>query len=34
MFLLKQDVAKISMRRKMLKYWASPQGLINVMTTN
>lgn len=34
MFLLKQDVSKMSMRRKMLKYWASPQGLINVMTTN
>lgn len=34
MFLLKQDLSKMSMRRKMLKYWASPQGLINVMTTN
>ncbi|MFN7093971.1 MAG: ISAs1 family transposase [Burkholderiales bacterium] len=34
MFLLKQDVSKMSMRRKMLKYWANPQTLIKLMTTD
>jgi predicted transposase YbfD/YdcC len=32
-FLLKQDTTKISMRRKMLKYWANPLGLINLIET-
>lgn len=33
-FLLKQDVAKMSIRRKMLKYWATPIGIINLIQTN
>jgi len=34
LFLLKQDTTKISMRRKMLKYWANPQILINLIKEN
>ena len=34
LFLLKQDSAKISMRRKMLKYWATPQSLIRLINSN
>jgi predicted transposase YbfD/YdcC len=33
-FFLSQDAAKMSMRRKMLKYWASPEGLIALITKN
>ena len=33
-FFLKQDTTKISMRRKMLKYWANPEGLISLITKN
>lgn len=33
-FLLSQDTAKMSMRRKMLKYWANPEGLIKLITKN
>jgi predicted transposase YbfD/YdcC len=31
LFLLKQDISKTSIRRKMLKYWASPYGLVNLI---
>lgn len=30
-FLLKQDTAKLSIRRKMLKYWATPKGIIDLI---
>lgn len=31
-FFLKQDTTKMSMRRKMLKYWANPESLIKLIT--
>lgn len=31
-FFLKQDTTKMSMRRKMLKYWASPDSLIPLLS--
>ena len=31
-FLISQDSAKMSIRRKMLKYWANPEGLMSLIT--
>jgi predicted transposase YbfD/YdcC len=34
LFFLKHDTSKMSIRRKMLKYWATPQGLTTLITNN
>lgn len=33
-YFLTQDTAKMSMRRKMLKYWANPEGIVALINNN